>query len=621
MLAEKWTKRNWSRLSPDTQAHVYLAHASLEYAALRVILPFESRSLGLEPMTRFPPYMRRILHNLQHDLEITEQMLLICAVGFFKTTLVMLCYALWRIALDPNLSFIMATDSVENAKRYLSTLQKHIEDNEAFRFVFGDLHPGTRSQWKKGVSWSSTRMTVKRDDVKPQPSFAAYGWNSRFAGNRFDIALCDDCVTRDNATTLVQRDSVYDFMLKGVRARLVPDKRKLVVVGSIHHFDDAHSRLRKSGKVKGDWTVFEYAALTEDSIWPPPHPDGSGEYTLEIAGRIDFSDVHSIWPEWWSGVRLYRDWLADKHVFSANRLLNPLDPELATFPPTVVDSCRACGPLPLRPLLPAWNVRDGIPLPGSAMWNTYAMSGIDIASLSYVIAIDPAVGQLGPRKRGRSFCVMQLWGASSGGLRILLDMWRVESAPPQRFNAQFQLWKDSYYVDDNTIVVYEANAMQKYVALDLQDRFGIQVRKRELKGSKVEDIQALREFMDDGRFFIPWADERSRRIMAPFDEELRTFGVSATIDTIAAAVHAHAYLRPRAGVFSPEFTVLDAETPVPNAPQSPPDPDAEYLRTHLTINRRLEGEGVDPMARLKLQVLGKAGILANRGQHHAQPAP
>lgn len=565
LLADKWDQDSWSKLDTDTKQLVYMAHASFSYCMLKVLLPFESQCQGKTCPTTLPAYQKSICDNIQYDLPNVEQMALICFTAAFKTTIGVLFHGLWSIGNDPNLSFLLATNCADNAERYLLGIQRHIEGNETYKFVFGDLYPGSISYRPSNVKWTSKVMTVRRTENKEQPSFRAAGYGSYVTGHRYDRAVCDDVVTRENARTQHERDGVYDFMMTDVRSRLEPDARSMLVIGTIYHYNDAHCRIIQSSEDTKDWIVVKYPILLPGSEWPPPNPGGAeAAYTKELTDHLDYSKVFSAWPDWWGPKKIYADWLNDKTAFYLSRLLIPINPETQKFPiDKLQDRCRADGHKTEEgvdvPSLSCWNAIEGIPARGSKTWNQYKLAGIDIDRMQLVISVDPAVGQVGGKKRSdRSYCVMQLWGMDEQGRRILLDMWRKESAPPAVFVREATRWVDAYWRPGKTRFVYESNAMQKYIAIDLKDRLQVPIQRREMKGNKEDDVESMADLMDSDMLLYCWADTKSRNKMRPFEEELSQWDRPATNDTIMAAVHAMAYFRP-ASHMKPRTVMLDGD--------------------------------------------------------------
>ena len=561
-LASKWDVGNWKKLSVKQKQHVYHSHADFSYCFLNVILPYESECQELEPPLVLPRYQKQLCDNIQYDLPVVGHMACFCAVGFFKTTIAVLGQALWSIGNDPNLSTILATDCKDNAERYLIDIQKHIEGNEDYNAVFGNLYPGPRSKRGPGVKWTAGEMTVQRTQEKTQPSFKAYGYGSRVTGRRFDRAIADDVVTRENARTVGERESVHQFIVRDIRGRLTADKRQMMVVGSFYHFDDAHCRIDREGSLSKTWHVFKYPALMPGSEFPPPLPEGKSFYTDDIKDDLDYSNVYSVWPSWWTPLKLYEDWVHDKHIFAMNRMLQPFSQELAKFPKEkLIGYCRADGGTYegfKKPLLTCWDSKVGIPLRGSSKYNQYLLAGIDIEKMKLVISIDPAVGAVGPTSGKRSYCVIQLWGIDENGRRILLDQWRREAAPPNIFRAAFESWIASYYIRGKTKIVFESNAMQKYMALDLRHELQVPITLNPMTGAKQDNIESLADLMDSGFLMYCWGDHASEKKLSIFEEELSQYPSPGSNDCIMAAVHAHDFLRPQ-GNSKPRVILLDEQ--------------------------------------------------------------
>jgi phage terminase large subunit-like protein len=206
--------------------------------------------------------------------------------------------------------------------------------------------------------------------------------------------------------------------------------------------------------------------------------------------------------------------------------------------------CRADGGIRddhvTRPLLSAWNVKVGTPLPGSETYEQFRGQGINIERR--VLSIDTAATSVRPG-RDPDYTVIMLWGLDTRrGLRVCLDIARFRTGSPRKFR---EILKEMAYAYQPHRIVMETNAMAIWIAKDAQDAIGYPI-KPHVRGS--DDIERLEEFKslaESGMLLYCWGDERSARIMGPFEQELDEYPGGSHDDTLIAAVQAQEFLKPR----------------------------------------------------------------------------
>jgi len=104
-------------------------------------------------------------------------------------------------------------------------------------------------------------------------------------------------------------------------------------------------------------------------------------------------------------------------------------------------------------------------------------------------------------------------------------------------------WVEGYRPD---FVVFESNAMARWIAVDVQDRLGIPIVKSELKDTKIEEIESFRDLAEAHLMLYAFADDGiTRQRIQVFEQELEGYPDEAPHDdTLIAAIHAMRKLRP-----------------------------------------------------------------------------
>lgn len=559
LLRTRWSRGAWDDASEDERRHVYMAHASFPYFLHHIVLPFESETEGEDWPETLPKFMFDACLTAQSMTEFgaelaragiikkrpaQHQLLYMLPMGHFKTTMLAVAFPLWLIVRDLSVTILMASCSSSIASDRISRIIDHIETNEAFIDAFGDLRP-TRQR----DSWTADEATVNRERRRQNPTLRAFGIGSSVTGVRADYAIVDDAVIRENISTPAQRDRVKTFITSTVHSRLSGRRRVLIVIGTSYHFGDAYQQIDEQRRQDGSWVVVRKPAiLNDDKVpWPPLPPDGK-PYTLDIKDGLDFSETEVLWPEYWTAELLYEDWLKGKTIFSTERQNRPMDPESKLFPLEMLRAyCRADGGATpdneVRPKLRRWNLGEGRPEPGDIMWREYAQQGIDLAGARAYVAIDFG-GQSIVGRTDLDYTVFELWLYTKAHQRILVDVWRIQGFPTRRCVDTYKRWLHQYQPD---VVLIESEQHQRVTAREWEREAGVPVRKVLMPRGKLEHAQAMRDLMEAGLLLYAGATSKCRRVMRPWEDELDAYPQGAHDDTIAAAIHFHAQVRPNAG--------------------------------------------------------------------------
>ncbi len=191
-----------------------------------------------------------------------ETFQLLAARDHFKTTVLTLDYALYRIVKDPNTQGLLVSESASQAHKWSRYLRTQIEH----RFPW----LSNRDQDK----WTDRLFTVPRQRESKDSTIEAVGMLGRIVGGHFDWAIVDDVVSLENTRSLTMRDHVDDWLKQVLIPCMVP-KSQIIVTGSAWHYDDEYARLEKEG-----WKTYRYRALKDDG--QPLFPE---RYSLETLAK------------------------------------------------------------------------------------------------------------------------------------------------------------------------------------------------------------------------------------------------------------------------------------------------------------------------------------------------
>jgi len=178
--------------------------------------------------------------------------------GHFKSSVVTVGYSLWRIAQDQKVRILIANATFPLASTFLSQIKDHIQRNEQFKTLFGDLY-------SSADKWSEAAITVKREESyeRKEPTVTAFGIGGNLVSQHYDVVILDDLVNRENIHT---PDRIHDVMMfyKDVLDLLEPGGT-LIVVGTRWHESDLYGWiLDPENPVHHEFKVMQRTAVEGD---------------------------------------------------------------------------------------------------------------------------------------------------------------------------------------------------------------------------------------------------------------------------------------------------------------------------------------------------------------------
>lgn len=464
--------------------------------------------------------------------------------GTGKTTISTRGLPLYLIGIDPNTSCLLGTSTKALGERHVEIHKLHLTQNELYTLVFGPQHAEDSTS-----TWRSDKICVDLKRDQSSGNIEVFGYGAAFEGVRFDVGFTDDVVTKDNCKTAESRDKVYSWMHGPFHSRLHPHRRLWLNIGTVHNAGDAYCRIEADAAEKGNWDCKTYRMVDtdrQDCPWPPRLIDqdlGWRMDNVEIDPRLE---EYLLWPEFWTPSKVVEDYISDRYSFALTRQNRPRDPESKLFKHEVlVNFCRADGgPRPngsLKPKLSAWSWQNGRPQPGTELYDQWEQQGLEVGKLVLAIDVAATIPRAGSDP---DYTVFELWALDCrSNTRILVDLWRFRTDSPKVFLTRLKRWVEAYHPDQ---VVFEANAMARWIAVDIQDRLGIPIVKSELKDTKIEEIENFRDLAENNLMLYAYAnDGQTRQKIQIFEDELEGYPDEAPHDdTLIAAIHAMRRLKP-----------------------------------------------------------------------------
>jgi len=220
-----------------------------------------SGSLTEEQIELLQPLIKEKYHKYMSATDEIAGIIDVEPRGFSKTTRFGLAFPIWLVLYKKRRFPIIFGGSQTAANDGLQSIKDEFEQNELLYEDYGDM---------KGKVWKANKITLANG-----LAIAARGAGSSTRGikngpDRPDIAICDDIMTDEIASSKKGRDKRYRWFKRVV----LPLGKDIfpVLINTIFHEDDIVCRLLKEltdGQLKG-WVGFRFAARTPsgESLWP-----------------------------------------------------------------------------------------------------------------------------------------------------------------------------------------------------------------------------------------------------------------------------------------------------------------------------------------------------------------
>jgi len=575
LLPAKWDEQSWMSLSKNAKRFVYLClsnysvwfrHIFLPYEGLRergyteeetdALYPFRPLTPDMTDFSEFTglprfmnDYCNRLDKHTPWGFVVSEKkpvhddiwnLMTILPTGCFKSTMTGMGFSLFAIGRDPTVAILIAVETKELGERFIVTAKDHINQNERFRWLHGDLHADDSS-----AKWQTTAIVVDRPIDRSAPTMEITGYRGAIQGLRFDIGIGDDLISRENSRTPESRARLMEWIDGSeFRGRLNPNRRMRIIVGTFQRYDDYYhaKKIETLEKKTGIWSYVE-EKMIQGGTWPPKLVNPERDNAIVKENIVVPDDLVTIWPGEWTAEKLIDEWVDNETTFARTRLNEVVDPKSKIFQVQYLEDIKADGyhtkdGLFRKPLLSRWPVSVGIPQEGSDVYRLYTEQGFTIEQMFFVLSVDLASTET----YTSDYTVFHLWGFDRNSLvRVLLNQLRRKMADPDVIGSHLATWVKAYRPDR---LVVEANAVEKLFARSLVEVVGRPVNIVEMKGNKIEMIENVRDLISSRLVWVPWANDNYRTpyVFASFMDELNNYPMGHD-DTVAAAAHALYALR------------------------------------------------------------------------------
>ena len=200
--------------------------------------------------------------------------------SFFKTYTGTVGYSIWRALQNPNITILIAMNTLDNAKSKVGLIRQQFESNALLRKLFPEIVPDFSK-----VPWSNQAACINRTDSKDMQTFESIGVGGAVTSRHYDLIIEDDLVyaKKDDLTGAEIRPNPEDIQKAIGWHKLVyslmadPQKSEIVNIGTRWSVHDLIDWIRTS---EPHFKVFEMSALTPEGV--PIWPERFGEKELKL---------------------------------------------------------------------------------------------------------------------------------------------------------------------------------------------------------------------------------------------------------------------------------------------------------------------------------------------------
>ena len=262
--------------------------------------------------------------------------------GHGKSQVLSMLLPLFCICYRYKRNILIVSDTLDQARSFITAIKTELEENELLRQDFGDLT--SEEKWAQDKIITKNRVQIY-----------GRGAGQKLRGNKFgsmrpDLCIIDDLENDEAVETEQQRKKLFNWFMKA----LIPigsPTTDYMYIGTVLHYEALLQKLLTSVSFSM-WDRRRYQAIQHfsesplwdewESIMTDENRPNAGEeaYDFYQKNRDEMLDgVECLWPE--SGRDYYYDMmvlrLADQSSFSSEYQNEPIDPSNAEFLPEWFD--------------------------------------------------------------------------------------------------------------------------------------------------------------------------------------------------------------------------------------------------------------------------------------------
>lgn len=208
-----------------------------------------------------------------------------------KTNIATILGIAWAILIKPNISIGLYTKRIDLALAILNEIGSYLARKEyvdIFNEIYETKYETLLTTDKVGTKQMKMDLFTKRGK---DPTITAMAVEKTVTGAHFDLIVCDDIVSSEEATSLIQRETTNN-LVKDLIGNICVPSGGCVFIGTPHHKADAYQELDNSlsgGKTKYfEFQFRKYPAgtLSKDT---PERLQAMYEQAMTLGGELFWS--------------------------------------------------------------------------------------------------------------------------------------------------------------------------------------------------------------------------------------------------------------------------------------------------------------------------------------------
>jgi hypothetical protein len=367
-----------------------------------------------------------------------------------KSTTMTVNYAMYKIALNPNIRIVIISQTQTRAKEFLYSLKQRMTEEPWLKMqqVYGP--PGGYKE--TADQWTADRIYLERESGEKDPTVQALGIGQQIYGTRADLIIMDDIVSTTNAH---EWEKQLNWLQKMVVTR-VGSTGTLLIAGTRVSSIDLYKEIRNPEHWTGGKSPFTYLAMPavlEFDDKPEKWKTLWARSDRPLDGADEFDDPELLTPDEnghfvkWDGRRLFeRRSEVSPSTWALVYQQQDVE-EDAIFPLPVVNGSinrmRKAGRLNFN--------APGHPNPEGSWF--------------IIMGLDPAMS-------GKTAMVVYAINRETNK-RYVLDVHNMAESTPQKIDSLIKEWVEEYKPQELRI---EINAYQKAFSLDNELRMWLASR-------------------------------------------------------------------------------------------------------------------------------------------------
>lgn len=250
--------------------------------------------------------------------------------GHGKSTIANRNYVVWRIINDPNYTCLIASATLDNAKKKLRAIQEVFENNKMFRLLFPELIPASF-----GDGWTQTQINIPRTSSDPEATVEAQGYEGELTSRHYKQILFDDVVGKENSTNREQIQKVVNFYTQSLQLLKKPGG-EMLIIGTMWSYADLHNHVIEN--LYREFDIYVRSVWAEDRFIRIGGPQKKYSWittadtkTPLYPGMFPLEDIYKLKAE------IIADPLQGMSTWMAQYELKIVDEKTAIFPRLVVN--------------------------------------------------------------------------------------------------------------------------------------------------------------------------------------------------------------------------------------------------------------------------------------------